>query len=63
MYDENYLIQNGIASSRLTTNWYGESQAKFDNATAEGRAKNRRVNLAILPNEKMIQDAKTEAGN
>ncbi len=59
----NYLIQNGIASSRLTTNWYGESQAKFDNATAEGRAKNRRVNLAILPNEKMIQDAKTEAGN
>ncbi|MFG6685456.1 OmpA family protein [Mariniflexile sp. HNIBRBA6329] len=59
----NYLSSNGISSGRLTTNWFGETQPLHDNATAEGRAKNRRVNVAILPNEKMIQDAKAQAGN
>jgi outer membrane protein OmpA-like peptidoglycan-associated protein len=59
----NYLSQNGISQGRLKTNWFGETQPKYDNATADGRAKNRRVNVAILPNEKMIQDAKTQAGN
>jgi len=59
----NYLSQNGISQGRLTTNWFGETQPLYDNATAEGRAKNRRVNIAILPNEKMIEDAKTQAGN
>tara|TARA_R110002050_G_scaffold94765_1_gene197033 strand:+ start:9590 stop:10294 length:705 start_codon:yes stop_codon:yes gene_type:complete len=59
----NYLIQNSISQSRLTTNWFGEAQPLHDNASAEGRAKNRRVNIAILPNEKMVQDAKTQAGN
>lgn len=59
----NYLSQNGIFNSRLTTNWFGETQPLHDNATTEGRAKNRRVNVAILPNEKMIEDAKTQAGN
>jgi outer membrane protein OmpA-like peptidoglycan-associated protein len=59
----NYLSQNGISQSRLTTNWFGESQPLHNNNTAEGRAKNRRVNIAILPNEKMVQDAKAQAGN
>jgi len=55
----NYLSQNGISQSRLTTNWFGETQPLYDNATADGRAKNRRVNIA----DKMIEDAKTQAGN
>ena len=38
--------------------WFGETQAKYDNTTAEGRAKNRRVNVAIVPNEKMVRQAK-----
>src|SRR5690606_5941901 len=59
----NYLKQNGISNARLTTNWFGESQPMHDNSTADGRAKNRRVNVAILPNDKMIQDAKSQAGN
>ena len=59
----NYLVQKGISQGRLTTNWFGETQPLHDNATAEGRAKNRRVNIAILPNEKMIEAAKAEAGN
>jgi outer membrane protein OmpA-like peptidoglycan-associated protein len=59
----NYLVQNkGLSASRFTTNWYGETAPVADNSTAEGRAKNRRVNLAIVPNEKMKQDAQNEAG-
>ncbi len=59
----NYLVQNkGLSSGRFTTNWYGEEAPIADNSTAEGRAKNRRVNLAIVPNEKMKEDAKRETG-
>jgi len=59
----NYLINKGLSSGRFTTNWFGETQPMHDNATAEGRARNRRVNVAILPNQKMIDDAKAQAGN
>lgn len=58
----NYLIGNGLSGGRFTTNWFGESQPMHDNATASGRAQNRRVNVAILPNEKMIEDAKRQSG-
>lgn len=58
-----YFTQNkGLSPSRFTTNWYGESAPVADNTTAEGRAKNRRVNLAIVPNEKMKQEAQNQAG-
>ncbi|WP_452219694.1 OmpA family protein [Lacinutrix salivirga] len=57
----NYLIGKGLNSGRFTTNWFGESQPTNDNSTAEGRAKNRRVNVAILPNEKMIEDAQKQS--
>ena len=59
----NYLTNKGLSSSRFTTNWFGEEQPMHDNSTAEGRAKNRRVNIAIIPNEQMIEDAKKESGN
>ncbi len=60
----NYFVQKkGLSPSRFKTNWFGETAPVADNSTAEGRAKNRRVNLAILPNEKMKQDAQNEAGN
>jgi outer membrane protein OmpA-like peptidoglycan-associated protein len=58
----NYLINNGVGSGRLNTNWFGETQPTNDNSTAEGRAKNRRVNVAIVPNQKMIDDAKQQSG-
>ncbi|WP_142784387.1 OmpA family protein [Changchengzhania lutea] len=58
-----YLTDKGLSSGRFTTNWFGETQPMHDNSTAEGRAKNRRVNVAILPNEKMVEDAKQESGN
>ncbi|MCF1422009.1 OmpA family protein [Mangrovimonas futianensis] len=58
-----YFVSQGLSSSRFTTNWFGETQPMYDNGTSEGRSKNRRVNLAILPNEKMVEDAKNESGN
>lgn len=59
----NYFVQNiGLSAGRFTTNWYGETAPVADNTTAEGRAKNRRVNLAIVPNDKMKNEAKQQAG-
>ena len=43
-----YLISKGVAADRLTAKGYGESQPVSDNGTAEGRAKNRRVELTKL---------------
>lgn len=59
----NYLVNNGVSSSRLNTNWFGEMQPMFDNSTVDGRAKNRRVNIAILPNDKMVEEAQQQANN
>ena len=60
----NYLANNkGISRSRLNTNWFGETKPIYDNSTTTGRAKNRRVNIVIVPNDKMKEDAKNEAGN
>lgn len=58
-----YLVNKGLVKDRFKTLWYGETQPKYDNATAEGRAKNRRVNVAIVPNDKMVNDAQIESGN
>ena len=44
----NYLTEAGIAASHLTSaTGYGKHQPVADNATAEGRAKNRRVEIVI----------------
>lgn len=56
-----YLTSNGIDSSRIETNWFGEEQPKFDNSTSEGRSKNRRVELAIVANEELKEEAKEKA--
>ncbi|HSP41021.1 MAG TPA: OmpA family protein [Gillisia sp.] len=57
----NYLVNNGVAKNRFETKWYGETQPKYDNNTAEGKAKNRRVELAIVANEKMQKEAEEAA--
>lgn len=57
----NYLVDTGVDRGRLTTKWYGESQPKYDNNTAEGRAKNRRVEIAIVANEELKEQAKQQA--
>ena len=57
----NYLKNNNISSSRLTINWYGETQPKVENTSDANRAENRRVEFAITANEKMKEEAKKEA--
>jgi outer membrane protein OmpA-like peptidoglycan-associated protein len=58
----NYLVNNGVLSGRFDTKWYGESQPKYDNTTADGRAKNRRVELAIVASDELKDEAKQATG-
>ena len=57
----NYLKNNNISSSRLTINWYGETQPKVENTSDANRSENRRVEFAITANEKMKEEARKEA--
>lgn len=43
-----HLVQSGIDRSRLKSVGYGESRPIADNASAEGRASNRRVEFRVL---------------
>jgi outer membrane protein OmpA-like peptidoglycan-associated protein len=53
-----FLESHGVAASRLQTKWYGSSKPKVPNDSAENRALNRRVELAIYANDEMVADAK-----
>ena len=56
VYD--YLMLQGISSDRMYYEGRGVHDPVASNDTAEGRALNRRVEIVILPNEKMIREAK-----
>ncbi len=58
-----YLVSTGLNSGRFTTKWYGENQPVADNTTSEGKAKNRRVELAIMASDELKQEAKVQAKN
>lgn len=61
VYD--YLVSQGIDTSRFNIKWYGEEQPKHDNSTAEGRSKNRRVEIGIMADENMKEEAEEQAKN
>jgi outer membrane protein OmpA-like peptidoglycan-associated protein len=44
----NYLIQRGIAASRLEARGYGEYQPVASNKTRDGRSQNRRIEFRVL---------------
>jgi len=43
-----YLVTKGVESNRVYTEGKGEKQPVADNKTAEGRAKNRRVEIEVV---------------
>lgn len=43
-----YLVSREIEASRFIVNYFGETKPIADNATAEGRSKNRRVEMKIV---------------
>jgi outer membrane protein OmpA-like peptidoglycan-associated protein len=44
-----YLVTRGIAADRLTSQGFGLTRPIADNASAEGRANNRRVEIVVQP--------------
>jgi len=56
-----YLAMNNVASSRITEVGYGETKPVADNSTAEGKQANRRVEVAIMANDKLKKAAEKEA--
>ena len=55
-----FLVNSGVASSRITSVGIPMADYVASNATPEGRAQNRRVEIYITASQKMIQQA--EAG-
>ncbi len=52
-----YLGSQGVTAARMTSQGMGSSQPVADNATSAGKTQNRRVEVYITANEKMIQEA------
>jgi outer membrane protein OmpA-like peptidoglycan-associated protein len=57
---KSYLASNSVKTSRLKIDGRGPTEPIADNSTAEGRAKNRRVEIVIVANDKMKKEAKEE---
>jgi outer membrane protein OmpA-like peptidoglycan-associated protein len=55
---KSYIAANNVANSRLTTSGKGESEPIGDNNTVNGRSQNRRVEVVIVANDAMKNQAK-----
>jgi outer membrane protein OmpA-like peptidoglycan-associated protein len=58
----NYLAIQNVNRARFATEGFGETDPVAGNETAEGRAQNRRVEVAIWANEKLKKVAKDKTG-
>lgn len=57
----NYLTSNGVQYAQLkNVNGYGASNPVADNSTAEGRQKNRRVEVYLYASQEMINNAQRQ---
>ena len=54
---KSFLMSEGVAGSRMSTAGMGRYQPVAPNETVDGRTQNRRVEVFINPNEKMIREA------
>ena len=58
----NYLLSQGVSTTQIrSTMGYGEANPVADNATAAGKAQNRRVEVYMYASQKMIQEAQQQA--
>lgn len=51
------LVSNGVSPSRIVTRGAGELRPLADNGTPEGRARNRRVELVVKPDDSFQAEA------
>lgn len=58
----NFLRAHSVAAGRMIPLGVGPDEPIVDNSTPANRAKNRRVEIFILPSEKMIKEAAAKAG-
>jgi outer membrane protein OmpA-like peptidoglycan-associated protein len=58
-----YLVSRNVDENRVATRGVGEDEPVATNATDSGRAKNRRVEVAIYASEAWRDQAKREAGS
>lgn len=57
----NYFKAKGVSASRFSVEGFGETAPRFPNDSDVNRVKNRRVEIGVAANDKMIQDAKAQA--
>jgi outer membrane protein OmpA-like peptidoglycan-associated protein len=58
-----YLAMRGVSSSRIRSRGFGETMPVADNGTDEGRAKNRRVEIKIVPvSQEDVRAARASSG-
>jgi len=57
----NYLLTRGVSGARLRSQGFGETMPIASNDTIEGRARNRRVEIKIVPiSEEQVQAARRQ---
>jgi outer membrane protein OmpA-like peptidoglycan-associated protein len=57
----NYLAMQGVSGARIRSQGFGETLPIADNATEEGRRRNRRVEIKIVPiSQEQVQEARSQ---
>lgn len=54
-------VANGVSASRITISGKGKAEPIADNSTEDGRAQNRRVEIVIVANEQLKNEARQNA--
>jgi outer membrane protein OmpA-like peptidoglycan-associated protein len=58
-----YLVERGVDPTRLIAEGFGQDNPIADNATEEGRARNRRVAFTVLDrDDEVVAETRTEGG-